>query len=98
MIQLITTISDDISYYLTADITVKLNTLLFEIQKNNSLNFFNMINAKELEITKKAMINNEIVCLCLDYSVIDYAKTLAYTLNVPECFIYDIVYRRILYK
>lgn len=41
------------------------------------------------------MIDNEIISLCLDYSSIDYAKTLAFVLNVPESYIYDITYRRI---
>lgn len=95
MIQLITTISDEISYYVTEYLTTKLNTLFIEIQRDSSLNLFNTFGINELEKTKIAMINNKIISLCLDYSSIEYAQTLAFALNVPESYIYDVAYRRI---
>lgn len=99
MIQLITTISDEISYYVTDEITSKLNTLLYELQINSSLNFFNTFDVKELEKTKKAMKDNiKIVSMRLDYHSIYYAKNISYALNVSENYIYDIVYRRIVKK
>lgn len=95
MIQLITSISEEISYYVVDNLTEKVNILLKEMKNNTSYNMFNIIDKNELETTKNHMEKVRIVSLRLDYIAIDYGKNLAFILNVPEFYIYDIAYRRV---
>lgn len=95
MIQLITSISEEISYYVEDNLTEKVNILLKEMKNNNSYNMFNIIDKKELELTNKYMEKVKIVSLHLDYDSIDYVSNLGYIFNVPEFYIYDIAYRKV---
>lgn len=96
MNKLFTSISEEISYYVVDDITEKLNISLQEMKNFDSYNVSTIINKRELEITKNHMKKVRLVSLRLDYISIDYVKDLAYLFKVPEFYIYDIFYRKIL--
>ena len=94
MIQIITSVSEELFPYVTFESTAKVNKFLLESQKSNYTNFFNN-NTIEKMITKNlySLTNNKVIKLYLNYESIDYAKTLAYIYKVNVAFIYEWAYR-----
>jgi hypothetical protein len=95
MIQLITTISEDIFPYVNVELTEKVNKFLLELPNMNAVDWFEQIAIENFNNQKiRTESNIKIVKLALDYEAIDYVKTLAYVFEVDVKFIYDWAYRR----